>query len=356
MKEFAKNSEVQVLDALVAAIELRDAYTKGHSKRVAYFASALAKTLQLTDHEIKDIYFAGLVHDLGKIGIPDVVLLKPERLTEAEYAMIKEHSNLSAVIINTIDAWRHLIPLVRHHHERMDGQGYPDGLIGENIPLGARVLAIADIYDALTSRRVYREGMPQEQAKCLLQEMAHDGHIDLNLTEVFVKNIHSYSLPEDSDGIYLKNLEIARNTFFYKDSLTSLFNRNALLILIKKAIVKKLHVTLIKFDIKAFKEINSKYGILHGDKLLTQIGVLLKQYSPLSEIIDVNSGDIFACRTMADNFLLLYVGDAVDYFDFKVDSIIKNIETNINVKLKIAVIIYNYSSDQTNSLEWGYLI
>ncbi|MDD5717124.1 MAG: HD domain-containing protein [Sulfuricurvum sp.] len=350
------SKEAQIVDALVSTIELRDAYTKGHSKRVAHLAAQLAMTLGLSEQEVRDIYFGGLVHDLGKIGIPDAVLLKPERLTSAEYAMIQQHSTLSGIIIDRMDTWRHLIPLVRHHHERIDGTGYPDGLSGEEIPLGARILAIADIYDALTSNRVYRDGMSPEKAVELMKKMASEGHTDPALTETFLANVHLYTAVEESERIYLPNLEIARNTFFYKDPLTSLFNRNALLVFIKKASAKGLRISLLKFDIKGFKEINSRYGLSHGDKLLVQIGTLLQDFSPSSELMEVKDGDIRACRTMADRFFLLYFGDAIDFFEFKTETLLKKIQTETGVEIKHEMIISNYRADQTNTLEWGYLL
>lgn len=357
MNDFKKDSnEAQIVDALVATIELRDAYTKGHSKRVAHLAVQLAISLGLSEEEVEDVYFAGLVHDLGKIGIPDAVLLKPEHLTSAEYAMIQQHSTLSGVIIDRMDTWRHLIPLVRHHHERMDGKGYPDGLEGENIPLGARILAIADIYDALTSNRVYRDGMSVENAVELMKKMTIEGHIDPVLCETFLANINFYTIAEESEGIYLPNLEIARNTFFYKDPLTSLFNRNALLVFIKKGIAKGLRITLLKFDIKGFKEINGRFGLSHGDKLLIQIGTLLQDYSPSSELMEVKEGDIRACRSMADRFFLLYFGEAVDYFEFKANMLLDRIRTETGTEIKQNLIINNYRADQANSLEWGYLL
>lgn len=358
MDELLKNdnNETQAVDALVATIELRDAYTKGHSKRVAYLAAQLATTLQLQDQEIRDIYFAGWVHDLGKIGIPDIVLLKPDRLTTAEYALIQQHSALSGIILERMDAWKHLIPLVRHHHERMDGKGYPDGLAGEDIPLGARILAIADIYDALTSRRVYREGVEREKVIKIMLEMVEEGHIDPFLTEIFLAQIKEYHIPEDSDGIYLPHLELARNTFFYKDPLTSVFNRNALLILIKKGIAKGLRLSLLKFDIKGFKYINSRFGLSHGDKLLIQIGTLLQEYAPTDEVIDVHEEVIRAFRTTGDRFLLLYFGDAVDFFEYKSRLLLEKIGKETGIALNQEMIFHHYRADNVNSLEWGYML
>lgn len=351
-----RTTQTQIVDALVATIELRDAYTKGHSRRVAYLAAQLATTLQLEDSEVQNVYFAGLVHDLGKIGIPDVVLLKPDRLTVAEYALVQQHSALSGVILERIETWRHLIPLVRHHHERMDGKGYPDNLVGEEIPLGARILAIADIYDALTSRRVYRDGMDSDSATALMIKMVDEGHIDPVLTEVFLANVKGCYIPEDNDGIYLPHLEIARNTFFYKDSLTSIFNRNALLVLIKKGITKGLHLSMLKFDIRGFKEINSRFGLTHGDKLLIQIGTLLQDYAPTDEVIEVKKEEIRAFRSTADRFFLLHFGDAVDFFEYKAYALLRKIEKETGVPIKHEIIFRHYHADHANSLEWGYML
>ncbi len=354
---FIENGDTaQVIDALVATIELRDAYTKGHSKRVASLSAQLATTLGLSQQEIRDIYYAGWIHDLGKIGIPDVVLLKPEKLTTAEYVLIQQHSALSGMIIERMDAWRHLVPLVRHHHERVDGKGYPDGLVGDEIPLGARILAVADIYDALTSRRVYREGMTSDKAHQIMMKMCQDGHIDAMLTKLFFDNLSTYIIPDEDEGIHLPSLELARSTFFYKDSLTALFNRSALLVLIKKGITKNQRLSLLKFDIKGFKEINSRFGLAHGDKILIQIGSILSQYAQMEEEIDLQNGQIGAFRTTADRFFLLYLGDAIDYFEYKAKKLIDNIAIEVGVVFKQEMIFHHYRADHVSTLEWGYLL
>lgn len=346
----------QMVDALVATIELRDAYTKGHSKRVAHLATQLGVSLGLDQNELHDIYFAGLMHDLGKIGIPDAVLLKPERLNGAEYAMIQQHSTLSGVIIERMDAWRHLVPLVRHHHERMDGTGYPDGLSGEAIPLGARIITIADIYDALTSSRVYRDGVSHSVAVEQMREMALNGHIDPVISDIFFHHIEGYSIPEDPNAIHLPNLEMARNIFFYKDPLTSLFNRNALLVFIKKGIAKHFRLSLIKFDIKGFKEINSRFGLSHGDKILVHIGMLLDRYAISHETLKIREDEIVAFRTTADCFFLLYLGEAVDYFEYKCSVLLNKIAVETGVDIKDQTIFHHYYADNVNTLEWGYLL
>lgn len=160
------------LASLVEIVELRDPYTAGHSHRVATLARALALRLGQTHEEADVVESAGWVHDLGKIAIDPAILTKAGQLTEAEQAAMRQHPTYSAQVITRFSAYRTGIPLVRHHHERWDGGGYPDGLAGDAIPLGARILAVADTYDALTSARPYRAAMGSAQALQVLREGA----------------------------------------------------------------------------------------------------------------------------------------------------------------------------------------
>jgi len=152
------------LSALVKAVEARDAYTKEHSSRVKDTAILLAKAYGCSKEEINVLDFAGRLHDIGKIGIRDDILLKTGRLTDVEFEKIKEHPLIGENIIGQLGLWEREKKIVRHHHERMDGSGYPDGLKGEDIPLLSRILSVADVYDALMSTRAYRKEMPKAEA------------------------------------------------------------------------------------------------------------------------------------------------------------------------------------------------
>ncbi len=162
----------QALASLVEVIELRDPYTAGHSRRVAETARAIAEWLGLTAEEADLIESAGRVHDLGKVAVDPHELMKTSKLDDDEWAQMKRHPVYSADVVARFTAYREGTALVRHHHERWDGFGYPDGLAGEAIPLGARILAVADTFDALTSDRPYRRGMPLERATSILREGA----------------------------------------------------------------------------------------------------------------------------------------------------------------------------------------
>lgn len=176
---------VDVLQSLSAAVDARDHYTALHSLHVADYAAAIGASLGLRDR-LSILEQAGLLHDVGKIAIADAVLLKPARLTADEYADIQRHAVVSAEIIGGIPVLAELVPGVRHHHEHWDGSGYPDGLIGEAIPHDARILAVADAFDAMTSDRPYRTGMPAERARAeLLAERGHQ--FDPAIVDVFVR-------------------------------------------------------------------------------------------------------------------------------------------------------------------------
>lgn len=152
----------EIIMTLVGAIDAKDTYTNGHSKRVAEYARAIAKRLGRSESELSDIYVSGLLHDVGKIGIPDTIINKPDKLTDEEYAVIKTHPAIGATILNNISAISDIATGAHWHHERYDGRGYPDGLTGTEIPEIARIIGVADAYDAMTSKRSYRSVLPQE--------------------------------------------------------------------------------------------------------------------------------------------------------------------------------------------------
>lgn len=164
-----RESVREALVSLVEIVELRDPYTAGHSRRVAYLARRIALEMGLTAEEADKIEDAGQVHDLGKVAIDPAILLNPGRLCDSEWVEMKLHPVYGADVLNGFAPFKVGVPLVRGHHESWDGSGYPDGLVGCAIPLGARILAVADTFDALTSNRPYRAGMSIERARAILQ-------------------------------------------------------------------------------------------------------------------------------------------------------------------------------------------
>jgi diguanylate cyclase (GGDEF)-like protein/putative nucleotidyltransferase with HDIG domain len=182
---YAKRNGLSAVYALVSAVEAKDPYIYGHSRKVNTYAVALAEAIRLPPDEVTNVSTAALLHDIGKIGIPDKVLNKKGKLSEEDWKAIKAHPKLGATIIRNIP---HLVPCVNsilYHHERWDGGGYPEGLKGEEIPIEARILAIADTFEAMTSARPYRPALPIEE---IIKELRKGAGLqfDPNLVEVFV--------------------------------------------------------------------------------------------------------------------------------------------------------------------------
>ena len=192
--------------AFVKAIEVRDPYTQQHSTRVTDISLLLGKELKCTAEELEILNFAGPLHDIGKIGIPDDILLKPGRLTVEEYEKIKEHPVLGADIVGKLGMWDREQEIIRCHHERFDGTGYPDGLRNNEIPLLARILSVADAFDAMASDRAYRKKMPIERVVKIIQEAA-GSQFDPMVVEAFFKLYHAGAIPNGpgpgAKGVFL---------------------------------------------------------------------------------------------------------------------------------------------------------
>lgn len=184
---------MQIVKALSGAVDAKDTYTNGHSLRVAEYSREIARRAGLSGEMQDDIYMMGLLHDVGKIGVPDAIINKPAHLTEDEYAVIKNHPVMGARILKNIKDFPKLITGARWHHERYDGKGYPDGIAGEEIPLEARIIAVADAYDAMSSRRSYRDVLPQETVRSEI-EKGKGTQFDPEVTEVVLGMID-----EDAD-------------------------------------------------------------------------------------------------------------------------------------------------------------
>ena len=167
------NNLMEVVTSLAGAIDAKDTYTKGHSTSVSRYSEALARAINLPEQTVERIKIGAMLHDVGKIGIPENVLRKPGKLTDEEWQIMKQHPTIGVdKVLAPNEMLREFIPIVKYHHERLDGKGYPDGLKGEEIPFEARIVSVADAYHALVSDRPYRKGMPIEKACAILQEGA----------------------------------------------------------------------------------------------------------------------------------------------------------------------------------------
>ena len=181
---------MESIETLRFTVEAKDTYTRGHSDRVSSYSVILGEKLGLSEQDINTLRIGGLFHDIGKIGVPDSILLKDSRLTDDEYSEIKNHPSIGAHILSNATIFKDIIPIVKHHHERYDGNGYPGRLKGEEIPYLARIAAVADAFDAMTSKRTYRNSLSLDIVKEEI-EKNKGTQFDPNLADVFLDILNS---------------------------------------------------------------------------------------------------------------------------------------------------------------------
>lgn len=292
--------EESFLESFVLLMEARDIYTKGHSLRVAYYAKKIAEAIGEPIARQKKYYIAGLLHDIGKIGIPDNILLKPGRLTPHEYEIIKNHAEFSFQIIKNVKSFQDIADFVRYHHERCNGSGYPRGLMHSEIPLGAKILAIADVFDAVTTTRPYRKELSLDSALELLVGMKEELDQAVVLKSLgSLKDAYAYIkgtfdernfLPEDIDTI--------REKIFTTDYMTGLLRRKQFLENVEEFMRQYERFYMFYFDIKKLSYINHRYSMGIGDKIILYTAEALKY------IEDIR----FLSRTEPDAFYFVYYG------------------------------------------------
>ena len=311
-REQMEKLSLQVLRTLSTTIETKDEYTRGHSHRVGEYAALIARELGWSQEEIINLKNTADLHDIGKIGVPDTILNKPTKLTEDEYIIIKDHTVIGAEILKNITLIPHAAEVARSHHERYDGTGYPDGLKGEDIPLYARVIAVADSYDAMSSRRIYRSALSRQEI-CEEIRSNQGKQFDPVIAEVFLRLLTEDRLqvqeadsttPENADQ---PNMEFEIGKFVSDimqtmkaqedsenfDFLTGLPMRNAGEKLAAR-LMEEHDGCLIFMDMDNLKQINDIYGHKAGDRALKVFGSILAS----------QKADAAACRRGGDEFLL----------------------------------------------------
>lgn len=191
INEDLEKAYLESIETLRYTVEAKDTYTRGHSDRVSELSVLIGKKVNLSEQDLKLLQIGGLFHDIGKIGVPDSILLKESKLTDDEYSEIKNHPSIGAHILSTATIFKDIIPIVKHHHERYDGHGYPSQLQGNHIPYLARITAIADSFDAMTSRRTYRDSLPLETVMAEF-EKCKGTQFDPELTDVFLDILRNH--------------------------------------------------------------------------------------------------------------------------------------------------------------------
>jgi putative two-component system response regulator len=185
LNEQLENAEV-VIESLALSIEAKDPYTEGHCGRIFRFTTILGKHMGLPDDYVRALQRGGYLHDIGKIGIPDTILLKPGSLTPEEWDIMRKHPEIGEKICKPLNSLKLTLPIIRHHHEKWDGSGYPDHLKGTNIPVTARILQVADIFDALSTDRPYRKALPQKECFEIMRKETKKGWWDAEVVEEFI--------------------------------------------------------------------------------------------------------------------------------------------------------------------------
>lgn len=176
-----------LLVSLANVIEAKDAYTEGHTRRVSTYARSIGEKMGLTRDQLGNLETAAMIHDIGKVGVSEAILNKPGKLTDDEFDLMKKHPRIGETILKPLGSLKACLDPVRHHHEKLDGSGYPDGLIGDEISMEARILAVADIFDALYSERPYRNKLPLEKARAIIAEETERGLLDTQVVQTLFR-------------------------------------------------------------------------------------------------------------------------------------------------------------------------
>ena len=305
--EQMRKMTMQTIMTIANTIDAKDEYTRGHSRRVAEYAVAIARETGYTRSDAEEIRFIGLLHDIGKIGVPDSVLNKPGKLSDEEYQLMKDHTSIGGEILKDITMIHDLDVGAKYHHERYDGSGYPDGLKGDEIPEIARIICVADAYDAMTSNRIYRRHLEPDR---VLYELKNGSgkQFDPKCCEAMLRLIEEDRLPkinlDDSKEvrqavkILSRVIDKAEATAAAEevqlDELTGAFTRSAGANLIQEQIGRYGKGSIFVVDIDGFRRLNEKEGFMVGDMYLKAV----------AEQIHELAGNLFVSRFGADEFLV----------------------------------------------------
>lgn len=309
-----KNAEIQemalqTIMTIANTIDAKDTYTKGHSRRVSEYSAAIASELGMSDSEIHDIRSIALLHDIGKIGIPDSVLNKPGRLTDEEFGLMKLHTVRGAEILKDINMIPGIAVGAKYHHERYNGTGYPEGIAGEDIPFIARIIAVADAYDAMNSNRIYRKHLDEEKIIDELEKCSGT-QFDPDIAAVFIKILKTGKIEQyhhdgegDDENVRILTRVMEKHEEKFReggqtDELTGLLTRSIGEKQMKEAIEKG-NGCFMLIDIDNFKRINAQFGFITGDLLIKAVS---------ESILNINADKIVS-RFGGDEFSVFLKGD-----------------------------------------------
>lgn len=315
-----KNYEDTIL-ALVNMIEIRDSYTSGHSLRVAQYSVLIGKKLGFDEEELHKLYQAGILHDIGKIAVPDSILLKPTSLDKQEYSLMQKHALMSYEILNKIPMYKDLSIAVKYHHERFDGSGYPEGLKENEIPLHSQIMAIADTFDAITTSRIYKPRKDKKDAINELQGLSgvsFSSELLKNAIEVLKELVIDTSISQEP----LSEFEEQRFSYFYKDKLTNIYNGEYLELVLNKNSYEKKHHHLSVVFLHKFSLFNQNNSWEKGDEVLKMFAKYLKDKFIDSLIFRFRGDDFVILNSMKKEIDFNYLKE------YKID--ISVVDINLN--------------------------
>jgi diguanylate cyclase (GGDEF)-like protein/putative nucleotidyltransferase with HDIG domain len=316
----------QYIYGLVSIVEKRDTYTAGHSTRVANYAELIAKEMGISAEKIHILHRAGMLHDIGKIAIPDSVFLKPSKLTQEEYKLIQEHVIMSFEILNKITLFDDIKEVVRDHHEHYDGSGYPRGLRGDETPILAQILTLADSFDAMTTDRIYKGRKSVAEALEEIQKLSGK-QFNPEIVQAALKALKNIAINEIYHQKPQNMLERERFSYFYKDALTGLYNETSL--------VKDIHTIdsyqhILWISLKGFHNFNKNMGWSEGDNLLIEIAEILKKTFKKESLL---------YRFYGDNFLVFtHEEEGIEHLRKLFDNLLENQDVKIEIRINTKAI------------------
>ena len=281
--------------SLVNIIEKRDSYTAGHTQRVAEYSVKVAKEMGFSQMKQDEIYKASILHDIGKISTPDSILLKPGKLNDLEYEIIKEHSEVGYGLLKNVEIYKDIAEIMRHHHERYDGKGYPQGLRGNETPLLSQIMIVTDAFDAMTTNRIYKPKKSVAEAIDELKELSSK-QFNPKVVQAAVIALKDIEIEDTITQQPKTKMEKERFSYFYRDQVSGVYNKEYLELVLAYNGSRKLNVTCLNaIYLNNFSQYNKKYGWDRGD-------IFLKEFAQTIHHIDKEA---FVFRIYGDDFIIL---------------------------------------------------
>ncbi|MFA6191986.1 MAG: HD domain-containing phosphohydrolase [Sulfurimonas sp.] len=338
-EEKFKNQE-QIIHSMIDMIESRDSYTAGHTKRVAHYCVLIAKEMGYSDTDIEVLRNAAWLHDIGKISTPDSILLKPNRLNGTEYELIQEHLRSGYEMLSKIDQYKAMADIMREHHEKYDGSGYPRGLKANEIKPLSRIIMVADAFDAMTTNRVYK---PKKSISVALKELEElsSVHFHPEVVKAAIVALKEVEINANISQLPRTTIEEQRFSYFYRDRLTNLFVLEYLSLILRYHMTSK-SAYMYKIQLHNFSDFNKKFSWAKGDEFLIKF----------SKFIDSLYSNTIVFRVEGDDFMILSE-NALDYIneDIQKSELLKKSIITCTVEQEYIDDITTQFDDILNTLE-----